>query len=338
METQLRHRTAVRPNALRDAFTLIEMMVVVALIGILIGGVFRLLSAAGEGAKRAETIERMQRVENAISGFYATYGTYPPVPRHGSPDPFAKEDDQGNTTPHAALTPENANRAAACQPVPFEFPPMKALDDFIATKYKVTSPNMNPGAFEQGGTWPTMKLYRYGLVSFLIPRYDAIGEFKLEETDGYTPKPISSDWAPHEDLYTNHKLWKDVNPAAQAKAEREACARWLPNLERTVLGGRKLLGVETGVRLANNEEIFNKDDKPYNHNGNTYFLRRMTIQDSWGNDLFYYSAPPYQSYRLWSAGPDKNTFPADYPLTKLSTSDRKTVGGWIKDDIVRASR
>ncbi|MFA6633287.1 MAG: type II secretion system protein, partial [Kiritimatiellia bacterium] len=82
----------------RAAFTLIEMMVVVALIGILVGGVFRLLSAAGENARRAETIERLQRVENAISGFYAKYGTYPPVPRHGSPDPFSKEDADGNTT------------------------------------------------------------------------------------------------------------------------------------------------------------------------------------------------------------------------------------------------
>ena len=158
-------RASGRAHGQRSAFTLIEMMVVVALIGILIGGVFRLLSAAGEGAKRGETIDRMQRIENALSGFYAAYGSYPPVEQHGSPDPFVEEAPDGTTSPVSSLEAENANRAAASQPMAFEFPPIRALDDIIASEYRsgsVHSPNENPGAFPQEGAWPKVKLYRYG--------------------------------------------------------------------------------------------------------------------------------------------------------------------------------
>lgn len=337
-------RASDRTHRQRSAFTLIEMMVVVALVGILIGGVFRLLNAAGEGAKRGETIERMQRIENALSGFYAAYGSYPPVEQHGSPDPFVEEAEDGTTSPVSSLEAENANRAAACQPMAFEFPPMKALDDYIATRFQsqgILSPNRNPGIFTQSEKWPQMKLYRYGVVSFLVPRYDAIGDFTLDPSNQYEPRPIDTKLAPNEGLYKNHKQWTNYNPARKAKAEREACARWLPNLRGIVRGGRKLLGVETGVPHCDNESQLSEGgnaNRAYEYSGSKYFLRKMTIQDAWGNDFYYHSAPPYQSYRLWSAGPDGVTFPADYPLQQLNTSDRKTVSGWIKDDIARPSR
>ena len=339
-------RASGRAHGQRSAFTLIEMMVVVALVGILIGGVFRLLSAAGEGAKRGETIDRMQRIENALSGFYATYGSYPPVLLHGSADPFVEEDRQGNVTKVADLKAENANRAAACQPMSFEFPPMKALDSYIASEYRsanVFSPNLNPGAFPQDGEWPKVKLYRYGVVSFLVPRYDAIGDFEFRKQGGkYTAYASDSDLAPHEDLYKNHRIWKDANPADQAKAQRDACARWLPNLRGLIRGGRKLMEVNTGAPYHDNELTFSENNNPerayVTQGGSKYILRKMTIQDAWDRDFYYYSAPPYQSYRLWSAGPDGNTFPANYPLLELDAAKRKIVGGWIRDDIARPSR
>ena len=339
-------RASDRTHRQRSAFTLIEMMVVVALVGILIGGVFRLLNAAGEGAKRGETIERMQRIENALSGFYAAYGSYPPVQPHGSPDPFVKEAQNGTTSPASSLTAENANRAAACQPMAFEFPPMKALDTYINKRYQtehIQSPNGGiANLFPQNGKWPDVKLYRYGVVSFLVPRYDAIGDFKLEASAQYIPQPINEKaLVPEASLYKNHKMWTDFNPPRKAKAEREACARWLPNLQGIIHGGRKLLGVETGVPHCDNESQLSEGgnaNRAYEYKGSKYFLRKMTIRDAWGNDFYYHSAPPYQSYRLWSAGPDGTTFPADYPLQQLSAPDRKTVSNWIKDDIAHPSR
>jgi prepilin-type N-terminal cleavage/methylation domain-containing protein len=313
METQLRHRTAVRPNALRDAFTLIEMMVVVALIGILIGGVFRLLSAAGESAKRAETIERIQRLENAISGFYAKYGTYPPVAPHGSPDPKDKEDDEGKTTSAGKLEAGNANRAARCQPVAFEFPTMVALDPFITATHDpgIVSANVNENAFDSNVVkWPEVRLFKLGVTSFIVPRWDALGEYddQGELRNGNTkfePKPTLlkvAQWTS-----TNKKY---EAKSEQLKAERAACAEWLPNLKGLIYGGKTIMGVDT----AEKEAGFPRLSQAYSQGtGNRHVLGIMTVRDSWGRDLYYYSAPPYQSYRLWSAGPAGNTFPCGLP-------------------------
>lgn len=339
MKTQLRNRSAVWPNSLRDAFTLIEMMVVVALVGILIGGVFRLLSAAGESAKRAETIERIQRLENAISGFYAKYGTYPNVAQHGSPDPFVKEEENGSTTSAGKLEAGNANRAARCQPVAFEFPTMVALDNFItATRGPgIVSANVNENAFDSNVvTWPEVRLFKLGVTSFIVPRWDAVGEYddEGELKNGSTklePKPALLKVAQWTETNKKYEAKKE-----QLKAERAACAEWLPNLKGLIYGGKTIMGVDTAAKEAGFPRL---TDQPYSQGtGNRHVLGIMTVRDSWGRDLYYYSAPPYQSYRLWSAGPNGNTFPADYPLTRLSTDDRKTVGDWIRDDIVRSSR
>ncbi|MFA7684007.1 MAG: type II secretion system protein [Syntrophales bacterium] len=106
------------PRLPSPAFTLIELMVVIAVIGILIAGVFRLVSAAGTGNKKAETIARLERVQNALSGFYAEFGTYPPVPQHGSPDPYVEEAGRGGlrgTTGTGGI--DAALRIVRCQPV-----------------------------------------------------------------------------------------------------------------------------------------------------------------------------------------------------------------------------
>ncbi len=71
---------------------------------------------------------------------------------------------------------------------------------------------------------------------------------------------------------------------------------------------------------------------------NQYILDGMTVRDGWGMDLFYYSPPPYQSYRLWSAGPNHKTIP---PWVDLSSGDmrqyRNTAAEWMADDIVGLS-
>jgi len=325
---------AVRPDAQREAFTLIEMMVVVALVGILIGGVFRLINAAGDAAKCAETIDRIQRLENAISGFYAKYGMYPPVAPHGSPDPFVEEDDDGKTKHAGKLSPANANRAARCQPVAFEFPTMVSLDDFISYNQQVSA-NVNESFFDDDKTrWQDVKLFKLGVTSFIVPRWDAVCEFKddgeLVEPKA-APKSIFFDYAQWSKTNKKYNNRKD-----QLMAERAACAEWLPNLKNLIYGGKVFMGVDTAEKEHGFPRITSRSYKP--SGATPYVLGIMTVRDAWGRDLYYYSAPPYQSYRIWSAGPDGNTFPADYPLSKLTPDERKTVGNWIKDDIVRSSR
>ena len=61
----------------------------------------------------------------------------------------------------------------------------------------------------------------------------------------------------------------------------------------------------------------------------------VTVQDGWNRELYYYSAPPFQSYRLWSAGANGNTFPPWIKLDNLSASDRQLAVSAMEDDIVR---
>ena len=66
-------------------------------------------------------------------------------------------------------------------------------------------------------------------------------------------------------------------------------------------------------------------------------LDGMTVRDGWGMDLFYYSPPPYQSYRLWSAGPNQKTIPPWVDVNELTSDNRVTAAEWMADDIVGLS-
>ena len=77
-----------------------------------------------------------------------------------------------------------------------------------------------------------------------------------------------------------------------------------------------------------------------------YVLQYITLKDGWGREFYYYSAPPYQSYRLWSAGPNGKTFPPWITMETLKKKDSSTNGkkdvdlarDWVEDDIVRFDR
>jgi hypothetical protein len=81
-------------------------------------------------------------------------------------------------------------------------------------------------------------------------------------------------------------------------------------------------------------DIYSPGDAASNSSSQQYILNYMTIHDPWENDFYYYSPPPYQSYRLWSAGPNQKTFPPWMNIEDLQVSDRQTVLKWMADDIV----
>ncbi len=323
----------------RAAFTLIEMMVVVAIIGVLIAGVFRLMGAAGESNKKALTIARMQKLQNALSGFYAEFGTYPPVTQHGSPDPFvAQNADSGQEEKASSLLAQNANRAAACQPIGFEYPNVKSLDDFINTRYQgegIMSVNQQLGqtaATLPKSEWKDVKIFRFGVLSYLLPRVELMGGEDMVRGSGDTP-----------DLNFFKSLqWSKNNSgslAAQRTRENRAVSRWLPNFEKSLFGGYPLLGIDTAEPDQGGPHFTGANEYPAGaKGGNKYVLIGISIRDGWGRDLYYYSAPPYQSYRVWSAGPNGFTFPPWISLESLSVSDRKKASAWVADDVVRFDR
>jgi len=80
---------------MKRAFTLVELLIVVAVMVILMGLVFKLGSTGADSSRRSRTLARMQRVENCLSGYNAAFGSYPPVKNHGAPDYTFKVNNHG---------------------------------------------------------------------------------------------------------------------------------------------------------------------------------------------------------------------------------------------------
>ena len=133
------------------------------------------------------------------------------------------------------------------------------------------------------------------------------------------------------------------------------CARWMPNFRDgnngIISGGLEFYGVETsdGDRqfLLSQKYTALPDETGHDcrflhmiskngYNGKSdYLLNGMTVSDGWNHEFYYYSDTPYQSYRLWSAGPNGLTFPPWLMehLDSYSPKEQETITGWTKDDI-----
>ena len=347
------------------AFTLIEMMVVVAVIGILIAGVFRLMSATGESNKRARTLARMQRLQNALSGFYAEYGTYPPVGLHLGNDPYDTNlrDEFGQLVWSGSAKYDvkllNAGAVAArSQPVSFEYPTPRSMDKLINTLFKgYQSVNdvLGPTAHTAPEyLWTEIKMFKFGMLSFLVPRVEVVAgggiETGLNSDGSEADEPELGFFKSKQWMVNNGNAMRGIDKdtdekklrkalEAQRQLENRTVARWLPNLEGIIRGGNTYSGVDTrepehdGIYFPNSGHGYTKGATG---GGSKYLLRGMTVTDGWGGIMYYYSAPPYQSYRLWSGGPNGKTFPPWIPLTSLKNEDRKIVTTAIEDDLVRA--
>lgn len=128
---------------MKKGFTLVELLIVVVVLVTLMTMVFRLGNIGGESEKRAVTIQRMQRLEMALSGYYAAFGMYPPVKDHGSRDIYRGLDGKDNqniwnwisgdgtevTNPQLERNAWSQVKAACeVQPVSCEFPFSKGYE------------------------------------------------------------------------------------------------------------------------------------------------------------------------------------------------------------------
>lgn len=321
----------MRKENLKSAFTLIEMMIVVAIIGIMIGGVFRLISAAGDNASRAATIKRLEKLQNALSGYYAVYGSYPPVERVRSGDPFVKDDATGINDPSESseLNAGNARNACAAQPVAFDFPNRKQDDVFVREVIKLNNWKAKTSYSQfQVKTTPREKrgwrMFQFGLLSFLLPRVAIMGGKEAENQNNYNNVFRSTQWSAN-----------NQGDLEAVRTREKVCANWIENFRGELDGGMTLYGVNTcrphsSALIVTAPRSMGDSDR--------YCLLRISISDEWGNPIYYYSAPPYQSYRVWSAGPNGCTFPPWIKVNALSSGDQKKVADWTKDDITRFDR
>ena len=356
-------------------------MIVVVVLVTLMGITFRLTGIGSESSYRSTTISRMQRLENCLSGYFAAFGSYPPVALHASRNIYLAVDDYGNQTGSETgnLNWNSVNAACKAQPVAVRFPFASTMVDYVDklsmiyvercnsndTRFKAyqtdaarkkysggfhsVSDLSSVSGWKNDSSWQEVKIFQFGLMSFLLPRYMYMVDFMKDSgtfKDSNGQLDDCKQWTANNTISSNpingdtYSTWKAQfsnmrDSVVRLIPSQAVTARWRPNLEGLVScsGNKEFFGVRisdgTGGSLDAGEtptvEVFE---------GNTV-LDHMTVKDGWGREFYYYSAPPYQSYRLWSAGSNGYTFPPWVPLDTLSSdADRKTASNWMADDVM----
>ena len=421
---------------MKKAFTLLEVLIAMAILVILMTITFKIADIAGDAEDKSCTILRMQRLENCLSGYYAAFGSYPPVRLHGSrdistyvpPGDFEQSDDGeqnnidwGNDDEDYQINVAWSQVEAACraQPVSCEFPlpdnpdVTRYIDGQAAemTEYAMQDPeiwpglsttdktiiwgdkpwktkqdgnwdsiNKNPGRISpQKGesSWSKIKLFRFGLMSYLLPRYIVMMTGKEEfytqyeqwTSNNYVPSDpltgednfgaglgnVAGGWSAvwnAVNLTSEDKTKKDLDMARLANIPSQAvCARWMPNLENIckcyshpVVFGVSLRS--TRKRHGDNLDPFHYSNvhiRPYRPLGipvgkQQYVLNMITVRDGWGREFYYYSPEPYQRYVLWSAGANGKTFPPWIERNAIGSAGARRVEEWTHDDIMHMSK
>lgn len=358
---------------MKKAFTLVELLVVVVVIVTLMAITFRLAGVAGSSNNRNVTITRMQRIENALSGYYAAFGSYPPVDLHAKRNVYLHADEMtGDQTENEDSDLRWANVRAACRAQPFsarfpfasnQRPFVEAVSRIIAqransseSRYKRFQERKNilGGGFDalenpnsvrdwdKEASWQAVKIFQFGVMSFLMPRY----LFMLAGIDDLNELNQCAQWTASNRLSANPNNGVDFNSwqnqlryksLVRRIPSQSVCARWMPNFEGIVscTGNPEFFGIKvSGGWGAISPE--NADIEVFKSGGSSpYVLDCMTVYDGWDQEFYYYSPAPFQSYRLWSAGPDGKTFPPWVPLDSIANEkDRRTAAGWMADDIM----
>ena len=386
---------------MKKAFTLVELLVVVVVIVTLMSIVFRLGSIGGDAEARNKTIARMQRLENCISGYYAAFGSYPPVKLHGSRNIYYKVNQYGiqqveNDKPETGeLKWERVEAACRSQPVAMNFPFPSYMHEYVRKVSEeltelhnnepdsaygknanlanlfdaLDEPSTLGGEKRSSSSWMTCQLFRFGLMSYLLPRFVVMmGHNDNTLYDQFAQWCNNNQMPCRFEDGSPYNNWSELNqelsgPSAknnkwkvEVMPTQAVTARWMPNLEG-ILHCEKDLTVY-GVSLndsdgGRNVDVHNANPQLYsagdsqggeNAGGGSqqYALDGVTCRDGWWSDFYYYSEPPYQSYRLWSAGPNGRTFPpwiSAEEITNDSTlnANRKTIENWVADDIMHMS-
>lgn len=389
----------------KSGFTLIELLIVTVVVVSLMAIVFRLTGIAGSSKATQRTISRMQRLENCLSGYYAVFGSYPPVPLQGaSRDVYRRAMGNGvqsDSETESKLEWNNVRAACLAQPVKALYPvagkkpdsSKEAFEEYenfqqdVKALYNegaydkstresvegwmdsnLVNLNKNPGhvkSVQNETSFNVVQLFRYGLMSFLLPRY----KFMLDCTRGDKKKYNAGGFAPWEyaqwtefnplpsrmDSGTQYESWKVFVQNLYGEDEWEielipsqaACARWMPNLLKTaddpdIVSGAQVsaFGMEVGngrvcpsPAYPTSFALYSTGGYSASSQGSGYPLYFVTMQDGWDHDFYYYSPAPYQTYVLWSAGADGKTFPPWVDLAELDNQDRKTAIDWMDDDI-----
>ena len=274
---------------MKRGFTLVELMIVIAVLVTLMAIVIRIGDIGSDTRARTITITRMQRLENCLSGFHAAFGCYPPVKLHGNRSLEHQAEkitwsDEGRAWPLV-------ERVCRSQPVGCRFPFSKDMEEMIYELSEFVKSVAQSGEFEDEGEpfespdmqnwgkagflsssssavagrlrpkkdevlWSELKLFQYGLMSYLLPRYLVMmggNEEFFAGGDGGYAQWTENNQTPSDPFTGNPTTWRELfDYVGEAKAQQmgqgnmgkskkivklelmpsqAVCARWLPNLE-----------------------------------------------------------------------------------------------------------
>lgn len=397
---------------LKKGFTLVELLIVIVVIAILTSITFRIMGVSEDQSARNITVLRLHALESAIGGYYAAFGSYPPVRLHGSRNIFYKVNDQGvqvvdDDPEDGVLNWFRVHAACKSQPVAMSYPfsesNLKAVTKLSQQLQKLASsgkgfaygraavvgfdglptPQQLSGKYDEA-EWTHLNLFKFGLMSFLLPRflymmqsrdtsiYDKFAQWgdnnnvpcRFEDGIPYDKwEDLAKDVVPTPDGKTNPNAWKvallpsQIITARWAACLQGCCCFYMESSGYQTVWGVNVGGGEGGapflsepgfsVQVNSGKEhhyppVYSSGELQNEHNDWTraYAADGVTVIDGWEEEFYYYSPPPHQGYRLWSAGPNRKTFPpwiSETEINKLSASDAKTAREWKSDDVVHMS-
>ena len=387
-----------------SGFTLVELLIVVVVIAILASIAFRLGGIATDSTRRNLTIERIQKLENALSGYYAAFGSYPPVQLEGRSRNFYYRVNgygiqQVSRDPDSSIDLKTAEGwkqvEAACraQPVSMEFPYSEGYQDYVKAVADALRDRHDQGdsgfkdnqALGYGfdglrnpeqlsskrnkGDWAHTQIFKFGIMSYLLPRYLLMmGHSSTTLYDNFDQWSDNNEIPAKFEDGVPYDNWNDLNRDLSKTDQRWKVAllpsqaitsRWLVNFKESL--ACNTMTTVYGVNIKSNRDedggkaggisVDNPWPKIYSvadsqsgtgtSGSQQYVLNEITMNDGWGNELYYYSLPPFQKYRVWSAGPNGKTFPPWISPEELKTGSLQgsqlLIRSWTGDDIVQMS-
>lgn len=168
---------------MKKGFTLIELLVTVAILLILMGLIVRIASIGS--SENTENVRIMQQLENALSGYYAAFGSYPPVPVSGSRNIYQPvslsgdaDFDQAPVKLPFSDVRMRAQILAACrsQPIKTRFPFNSGGTDYIRriSEYaqEQVVKDIKDGRFDADGEEPMTKAEQQNLMQIFTRGFD----------------------------------------------------------------------------------------------------------------------------------------------------------------------
>ena len=226
------------PAGVRNAFTLVEMLVVIVIIGILAGLILYIIKVAGDQNAKAVTVTHIEKVRSAVEEFYAEYGQYPPV------------------ADEVQLSELNFR---------YEYPATNGVSQGVYQTITGSPPL----------TWGECHVFTFGLMSYLMRRYT-----------GY------ADWmqGPFPNFFNPGGQWatNNVPPPGDQDRDIKAIRRWWPMIDK-ITDARPVVETISAAGASSGQPITNIN---------------ITVRDGWARELHYRSPAPYQTYDIWSVGPD----------------------------------